>query len=359
MSGSSRVDARSDYFHLSSESPCMNFAMHPDYPDQEQNYHQSWRERGNTWLERAKPILAQRFASLAAQPDPGLPFVKYDETYPLWNSYRAPETPPPWRVGFIGMSGPGSTEVVVAFSSLPSEGARERFRQLLIQDLAGAEAPKPELKPLPPPPIPPDRRLALRGALGILAMGLTFGFVRVILPDYGEQAGLLVNVGCWILLYLVWGLAFRGPQRLSPTKAALLLAVVPLLAAGHWNVRRVESKLRTELDARIVQRLGTEVAGDRSEAGALKQVEERLPGWPRALHRMLGTVDVKLPERSSGERYERPQSFGATAGGGPLGLTALKALRVSLRGEERLLALAENDRELFLAAWKKKEAEGK
>ena len=34
MSGASRVDRQSEYFHLSSESPCMNFHTDPEHPDQ-------------------------------------------------------------------------------------------------------------------------------------------------------------------------------------------------------------------------------------------------------------------------------------------------------------------------------------
>ena len=136
MSGSSRVDVRSHYFHLSSESPCMNFAMDPEHPDQEQRWHRSWMERGKAWLEQVKPILEQRFALLTSQPDPEWPLVPYEERFPLWNPYAPPTPPPPWRVEFIGMSGPGMTAVQVAFSTFPSEAARERFRQELIKDVA-------------------------------------------------------------------------------------------------------------------------------------------------------------------------------------------------------------------------------
>lgn len=135
MSGSSKVEATSRYFHLSSESPCMNFATRPEDPGQEGRWHREWKEHGAAWLERAKPILEERFASLAAQ----WPIVAYDGRLPLWTEHRTPEAPPPWRVGFVGMSGPGMTQVTVAFSALPDEPARERFRQELIDDFTRME----------------------------------------------------------------------------------------------------------------------------------------------------------------------------------------------------------------------------
>jgi hypothetical protein len=136
MSGSSRVDFRSDYYQVCTESACMNFAFNPKVPDQEQRWHRTWMEKGARWLERVKPILEHRFATLAASPDPDWPLVKLEDRYPLWNDYRAPETPPPWRVEFAGMSGPGMTTITVAFSRLPSEPARERFKRELIKDVA-------------------------------------------------------------------------------------------------------------------------------------------------------------------------------------------------------------------------------
>jgi hypothetical protein len=35
MSGSSRMDFQSEYYHLSSDSPCMNFHDDPEHPGQE------------------------------------------------------------------------------------------------------------------------------------------------------------------------------------------------------------------------------------------------------------------------------------------------------------------------------------
>lgn len=58
------------------------------------------------------------------------------ERYPLWRPDGKPESPPPWRVPFVGMSGPGMTEIQVAFSRLPSEAAREGLRAELIKDVA-------------------------------------------------------------------------------------------------------------------------------------------------------------------------------------------------------------------------------
>jgi hypothetical protein len=83
-----------------------------------------------------KPILEQRFAMLAAQPDPDWPLVKYEDRFPKWNPYVKPEPPPPRRLGFLGMNGPGMTEVTIAFSRMPSEVARERFKQELIKNVA-------------------------------------------------------------------------------------------------------------------------------------------------------------------------------------------------------------------------------
>ena len=139
MSGSSKVELTSAYFHLSSESPCMNFHYDPADPGQEGRWHQEWKQDGKAWLQRVRPILEQRFEMLAAAPDPDWPIVKYDPGFPLWNPYRAPEGPPPWRVGFIGMSGPGMTQVTIAFLSMPSEEARERLKQELIKDVAIVE----------------------------------------------------------------------------------------------------------------------------------------------------------------------------------------------------------------------------
>jgi hypothetical protein len=139
MSGSSKVQLTSEYFHLSSESPCMNFAYNPGDPGHEGRWHSDWKRNGDRWLERAKPILEQRFVMLAAAPDPDWPIVKYDERFPLWNPYRKPDRPPPWRVGFVGMAGPGMTQVTIAFSSMPAEEARERLQKALIKDVAMIE----------------------------------------------------------------------------------------------------------------------------------------------------------------------------------------------------------------------------
>jgi len=136
MSGSTRVELTSEYFQLSTESPCMNFHFNPDDPGFETRWHQKWKEKGYAWLQRLKPILEQRFAMLAAQPDPERPLVRYEERFPLWNPYHAPEEPPPWRVRFVGMSGPGISHVTVAFSQMPTEAARERFKLELVKDVA-------------------------------------------------------------------------------------------------------------------------------------------------------------------------------------------------------------------------------
>jgi hypothetical protein len=139
MSGSSKVQLTSEYFHLSSESPCMSFAYNPDDPGHEGRWHRDWKKNGDAWLARVTPILEQRFAMLAAAPDPDWPILKYDGKYWLWNPYTTPAPPPPWRVGLVGMSGPGMTQVTIAFSSMPSEEARERLKQELIKDVAMLE----------------------------------------------------------------------------------------------------------------------------------------------------------------------------------------------------------------------------
>jgi hypothetical protein len=141
MSGSSQVEHRSDYYRVRTESACMNFAVVREDPGQEERWHRNWTEKAATWLARLTPILEQRFAMLAAEPDPDWPLVKLEDCFPLWNSYRAPETPPPWRVAFVGMSGPGMTEVTVAFSRLPSEPARDRLKRELIKDVAMLDQP--------------------------------------------------------------------------------------------------------------------------------------------------------------------------------------------------------------------------
>jgi hypothetical protein len=118
----------------------MNFHTDPDHPGQEQEWHRRWKERGEGWLERLKPILEQQFTLLAAQPEADWPIVKYDARYPLWRSFLKPEQPPPWRLSFVGMSGPGMTEILIAFSALPPSEARERLKQELIKDVAMLDA---------------------------------------------------------------------------------------------------------------------------------------------------------------------------------------------------------------------------
>jgi hypothetical protein len=136
MSGSSRVDFRSEYYHLTADSPIMNFSSR-NPPGYETRWHREWQEKAALWLERVKPILEQRFVMLAAEPDPEWSLQKYDERFPLWNSYGDPKEPLPWRVGFSGMRGPhGTAEVLIAFSRMPSEEARKRLKQELIKDLA-------------------------------------------------------------------------------------------------------------------------------------------------------------------------------------------------------------------------------
>jgi hypothetical protein len=139
MSGSSKVQFTSTYYHVSSESPCMNFHHDPDHPNHEMEWHRSWKEHGDRWLEQVKPILEQRFQMLTASPDPEWPIVKYDERYWMWNTYQKPPPPLPWRIGFMGMAGPGMTQVTIAFSSMPTEEARERLKQELIKDVAMVE----------------------------------------------------------------------------------------------------------------------------------------------------------------------------------------------------------------------------
>ncbi|MBV8880744.1 MAG: hypothetical protein JO332_12305 [Planctomycetaceae bacterium] len=232
-----------------------------------------------------------------------------------------------------------------------------------------------------PPPPAPDRRLLLRIFLGALALTLTFGYVALILPDYGYGCALPLNLGCGILLFLAWKVAVRIPRTLSRATVALMVSCVFLLIGGQWNVDRVERQLREEIEARVFQRLGTtrqgywqELAEREKKTGIpsaassyepftddekpllLKRIEERQPGWPRALGRLLPYTDVKVPDRGFRERYDRPYSFCATFMGGPLDLTNLAVLRVSLRAEDRLLSYAEDDRALFLPAWKKLQA---
>ncbi len=136
MSGYSRVDVQGEYYHLLSESPCMNFSSE-NPPGSEVRWHQEWKEKAAAWMDRIKPILERRFAMLTAAPDPDWPLQKYDARLPLWNSYRDPEVPPPWRAGFTCKGGPeGMSEVIVAFSRMPSEEARTRFKRELMKDFA-------------------------------------------------------------------------------------------------------------------------------------------------------------------------------------------------------------------------------
>lgn len=136
MSGSTRVCHTSEWYRVSSESPCMNFVLNPEDPGFEQRWHREWRQKGEAWLEQVKPILEQRFAMLAANPDPEWPILKYDEAIPRWNPYQKPSPPPPWRLEFLGMNGPGMTMVAIAFSAMPSDEAKERLKQELIKDVA-------------------------------------------------------------------------------------------------------------------------------------------------------------------------------------------------------------------------------
>ena len=141
MSGSSQVEHRSESYRVRTESACMNFALNADDPGHEERWHRNWAEKGARWLERLNPILEQRFAMLAASPDPEWPLLRIEDCYPLWNDYRAPEAPPPWRVEFVGMSGPGMTTITVAFSRLPPEPARDRLERELIKDVAMLDQP--------------------------------------------------------------------------------------------------------------------------------------------------------------------------------------------------------------------------
>ncbi len=236
------------------------------------------------------------------------------------------------------------------------------------------------------PPLPvPNRRIVLRLFLVALALTLTLGYLGIIVPDYADWCALPLNLGCWIILFLAWRVPIRIPKKLSRVTIALLASVLPLMVAGQWNVERTEGKLRQEIQARVVQRLGmspqaywqemnerekrsgvptahyaSDFVDDKERPLLLKRIEERQPGWPRALGRLLPYTDVNVLDRSFRERYDRPYSFCATFMGGPFDLTRLTVLRVSLRAEDRLLSCAEQDRELFLPAWKKlQESEGR
>jgi hypothetical protein len=147
MSGSSRVETMSEFFHLLSESACMNFEVNPDDPGYERRWHEEWRAEASVWLERMKPILEHRFAALAAQPDPEWPLAKHDERFPLWSPYGDPKEPPPWRVEFYGPGGPGATRLTVAFERLPSAAAWERFQRELTKDLAMFDSVDREIRP--------------------------------------------------------------------------------------------------------------------------------------------------------------------------------------------------------------------
>jgi hypothetical protein len=136
MSGCSSVDLRSENYFVRAESPIMNFSSQ-NPPGTEMRWHQNWKQEAAAWLQRAKPILDHRLAMLIAEPDPDWALVRYEDHYPLWMPGTEPKQSLPWRVGFTSMKGPrGMTEVVVAFSKMPTEEARRRFKGELDKDFA-------------------------------------------------------------------------------------------------------------------------------------------------------------------------------------------------------------------------------
>src|ERR1041384_2457374 len=205
-------------------------------------------------------------------------------------------------------------------------------------DASPAPGPAPKRRFLPSPATPsPNPRILLRIFLAALALALTIGYIGFILPDYMDACALPLNLGCCIILFLAWKIPLRFPTTLSRTTIVILIAIRPLLIAGQWNVLRVEAGLGKEIDAGFFMRLGcdrrtyneeeyeAQKKAEQSPFGfssmghvdekdypvLLKRIEDRAPGWPRALGKLYLYTDLPLQDRGR-ERYDRPYTFCAT-----------------------------------------------
>lgn len=128
MSGSSRVSSQGACFHLAAESPCMNFAMDRNHPNQEQDWHQRWTARTTPWLARLHAVLETRLVAGDGE------LIVYDEKLPLWSEYQH-GVKPPCRIQFLAIGGGGSVMLSAAFRSLPDEAARKDFENEFRKDV--------------------------------------------------------------------------------------------------------------------------------------------------------------------------------------------------------------------------------
>ena len=237
----------------------------------------------------------------------------------------------------------------------------------------------------------------------VVALGATLGYLVVVLPDYGYEPAWPLNVGCTLFLGLLWWLAIRGGHRLMKPGLAIGLAGFVLLIVGEMRMTSAENELRGELDRSQYERLATDgrkffneedafekeletafgtdiyenrptnfvVAFDPAtltvktwepKPGALEsmaaRVEERKPGWPRILRAFERKGFVELPSRDRRESYYGHVQVACGHYFSTIGnFTRYKSLKAHLRAEDRVMKLAEADRELFLKAWKNRPVE--
>lgn len=241
---------------------------------------------------------------------------------------------------------------------------------------------------LPPPPEPAPRPSGLpRFALGlVIALCATGAYICFLIPELAYKAAIPAHAGCVLFLLLLWAVPFGGSSPNWQRRGTLALVAFGLVMAGYINLLRYEGSLRSELNALRYQRLalpdgerlrdrnedpfgqelekgfgekflepGTFKPNWKSRTAAAKIVEDRRPGWPRALDQFRRYLIVEFP-RGDGDEYNYGREPRLACGhyySRGLGLSACRPYEDALRAEKRLMARAELDREIFLAGWKK------
>jgi hypothetical protein len=138
VSGSTRVERRTERVRLVLETPCISFAMNPDGSSPEQAFHARARERFEVLAEALWPGLADEVERAAA--DAGVALEDLQQ-------------PADWqRRVSLSAGGEGRIELVTA---RPLQDAQRERLQIAVASICEARTPRP-----PPPEAspPPERR---------------------------------------------------------------------------------------------------------------------------------------------------------------------------------------------------------
>lgn len=242
---------------------------------------------------------------------------------------------------------------------------------------------------LPPPPEPAPRpKGLLRFALGlVIALTATGGYIALLLPELGYAPAIPLHIGCVLFLFLLWTLPFS--RKASRTFSVGLVAF-GLVVAGYVNLMRAEDALRESYDSMRRERTAMpdgrrfDIISDdpfakelealwsfppmiRTADGfrvdlsgrtkVIRLIEEKRPGWPRALAHCIRRNAVEMPPRKKDDEFteygNEPRMGCGHYWGRGLGLSSYNFYSYAVTVERRLLDRANEDREVFLQLWKK------